>query len=74
MAAFATMQAAEQRVRALMEAKTIVQGHSCRLKDGTIAIRVQRFMSLTGALGSTTKTADGTNPSGAWDVLTDAAS
>jgi len=65
MAAFATMEGAETRVRALMAAGTIVQGHSCRLKDGTIAIRVQRYMSASGA------TQDGMNKAGAWDVLTD---
>jgi hypothetical protein len=69
MAAFATMTAAEVRVRALMEAKTIVQGHSCRLKDGTIAIRVQRYMTLATLTGQTTEAH--MNKGGAWDVITD---
>ena len=65
MSAFSSVEAAETRVVALMAANTVVQGHSCRLKDGTIAIRIQRWMGASGT------TEDGMNKAGAWDVLTD---
>lgn len=69
MAAFATMALAESRVRTLMEAHTIIQGHSCRLKDGTIAIRVQRYNTVTTFTGQDTEA--GTNKARAWDTLID---
>jgi hypothetical protein len=59
MAAFATMAAAEARVVAKVKDHTWINGHSCRLMDGTIAVRVQRYMSPT-------------NPAyGAWVEITD---
>lgn len=59
MAAFATMVAAETRAKAKVADGTWVNAHSCKLKDGTIAVRVQRFMSPD-------------NPNyGAWVEITD---
>ena len=59
MAAFATMVAAETRAYALVADGTWVNAHSMRQNDGTIAVRVQRFMSPT-------------NPAfGAWVEITD---
>jgi hypothetical protein len=45
MAAFATMAAAEIRAYTKREDKTWVNAHAERMIDGTIAVRVQRFMS-----------------------------
>lgn len=47
MAAFATFAAAEARAVAMVKNRTWVNAHACRLKDGTIAVRVQRWMSPT---------------------------
>ena len=59
MAAFATIAAAEIRAVAQVEAGTWVVAHSMRQIDGTIAVRVQRFMSPA-------------NPDrGAWVEITD---
>ena len=59
MAAFATMAAAEIRAYTKREDKTWVNAHAERMIDGTIAVRVQRFMSPT-------------NPGyGGWVSLTD---
>jgi hypothetical protein len=59
MAAFATMAAAEIRAVAKVADKTWVNAHSERTIDGTIAVRVQRFMSPT-------------NPGyGGWTSITD---
>jgi hypothetical protein len=65
MAAFANMIAADERARALMESGAATVAHSCRLPDGTIAVRLLRPMSATGT------TQDGMNQAGAWDVVTD---
>jgi len=64
MAAFASMSAAEARVKAKGPAgdKTWVNAHTCRLKDGTIAVRVQRYMSPASAV---------TRAHGAWVEITD---
>ena len=45
MGAFATLTAAEQRAYAKVADKTWVQAHAERLSSGSIAVRVQRFMS-----------------------------
>ena len=59
MAAFATMDAAETRARAQIAAGIWVNAHTERTFDGTIAVRVQRYMSPT-------------NPDyGAWVEITD---
>jgi hypothetical protein len=59
MAAFATFAAAETRAYALVAAGTWVNAHAIRQKDGTIAVRLQRYMSPT-------------NPDyGAWVEVTD---
>ncbi len=47
MAAFATMAAAETRAAALVADGTWVNAHNMRQNDGTIAVRVQRFMTPT---------------------------
>ena len=47
MAAFATVEAAEQRAVEKMTDKTWVVAHSARQFDGTIAVRLQRFLSPT---------------------------
>lgn len=47
MAAFATMEAAEARAVAKVADGTWINAHACRTFDGTIAVRVQRFMSPT---------------------------
>ena len=59
MAAFATIAAAEARAIEKVADGTWVNAHSERKMDGTIAVRVQRFMSPT-------------NPDhGAWVEITD---
>jgi hypothetical protein len=73
MAAFSTMAQAEARARTLMATGAATVAHSCRLKNGTIAVRILRPMTKAGALGSATRTEAGQNPSGAWDTLTDTA-
>jgi len=65
MAAFATLAAAEARARVLMETGAATVAHNCKLKDGTIAVRLLRPMSASGV------TVDGTNKAGAWDTVTD---
>ena len=65
MASFSTLQAAEIRARQLMESGAATVAHSCRLDDGTIAVRLLRPMSASGT------TADGMNKAGAWDTVTD---
>lgn len=60
MAAFATFAAAETRAYAKVKDGTWVNAHAARLADGTIAVRVQRYMA-PGA------DAD----EGAWAELTD---
>jgi len=55
MAAFATMALAEARVRTLTANHTIIQGHSCRLKNGTIAIRVLRYVTKATFTGQDTE-------------------
>ena len=62
MGAFTTLQAAETRARQKVKDKTWVNAHSCRLKDGTIAVRVQRFMAPTSPT---------TRGHGGWIELTD---
>lgn len=47
MALFASLAAAEVRLRAKIEDGTFVTGHVARDKNGKIIIRVQRFMSPT---------------------------
>ncbi len=47
MAAFADMAAAETRAVAKVKDGTWVNAHSMRQNDGTIAVRVHRFMSPT---------------------------
>jgi len=47
MAAFATPAAAETRAYALVLDGTWVNAHYTRQNDGTIAVRLQRFMSAT---------------------------
>lgn len=49
MAAFATLAAAESRARTKVADGTWVNAHSCQQKDGTIAVRVQRYMSSADA-------------------------
>ena len=59
MAAFATLAAAEARAKAKVADGTWVNAHSQKTFSGTIAVRVQRFMSPT-------------NPDyGAWVDITD---
>lgn len=59
MAAFATFAAAEARAVAKVADGTWVNAHACRQVGGTLAVRVQRFMSPT-------------NPAyGAWVEITD---
>lgn len=59
MAAFATMAAAEARAIAKVADKTWVNAHAQRIFGGTIAVRVQRYMSPS-------------NPAhGAWVDITD---
>lgn len=59
MAAFATMEAAEQRAYAKVLDKTWINAHAARTVTGTICVRVQRYMSPT-------------NPAyGAWVEITD---
>jgi hypothetical protein len=59
MAAFATFAAAEARAVAKVADKTWINAHAERKFDGTLAVRVQRFMSPT-------------NPDyGAWVEITD---
>lgn len=62
MAAFATMAAAEARAYAKRADKTWVNAFAQRLKTGTIAVRVQRFMAPTSAA---------TKQYGAWVDITD---
>ena len=45
MASFATFAAAEARAVLKVADKTWVNAHACRKQDGTLAVRVQRFMS-----------------------------
>jgi len=47
MAAFATFAAAETRAKAKVADKTWVNAHAERTFAGTLAVRVQRFMSPT---------------------------
>jgi len=59
MAAFATFAAAEARAVAKVADKTWVNAHAQRTQAGTLAVRVQRFLSPT-------------NPDyGAWVDITD---
>lgn len=59
MAAFATFAAAETRAYAKVLDGTWVNAHAMRQNDGTLAVRVQRFMSAS-------------NPDyGAWVEITD---
>jgi len=59
MAAFATFAAAEAQAVAKVADGTWVNAHAARKVDGTLAVRVQRFMSAT-------------NPAyGAWVEITD---
>lgn len=59
MAAFSTLAAAEARAKAKVADGTWVNAHSGVTVDGTIGVRVQRFMSPT-------------NPAyGAWVEITD---
>jgi len=62
MAAFATFTAAEQRAYAKVLDKTWVNAHAARAVDGTLAVRVQRFMSSVSDL---------TRAAGAWVEITD---
>ena len=62
MAAFATMAAAEIRAYAKVLDHTWVNAHACRKVDGTIAVRVQRYMSPASA---------GTQQAGGWVEITD---
>ncbi len=62
MAAFATFAAAEARAVAKTVDHTWVNAHAERKVDGTIAVRVQRYMS-TGSAGS--------QQYGAWVEITD---
>jgi hypothetical protein len=59
MAAFATFAAAETRAYAQRLAGTWVNAHAARQKDGTICVRVQRYMSHTN------------DDYGAWVEITD---
>lgn len=59
MAAFATMAAAEARAYAKVKDKTWVNAHAERKMDGTLAVRVQRFMTPAAPGG------------GAWVEITD---
>ena len=65
MSAFSDMASAESRARTLMSTGVATVAHSCRLKDGTIAVRLLRPMSATGT------TQDGMNKAGSWDTVTD---
>lgn len=47
MAAFATFEAAEQRAYAKVLDRTWVNAHASRKVDGTLCVRVQRYMSPT---------------------------
>jgi hypothetical protein len=71
MAAFASFAAAEARAYAKVKDKTWVNAHAARRKDGTIVVRVQRFMNVAGGFGAASKTFDGMNKAGAYDELTD---
>jgi hypothetical protein len=65
MGAFVDLAAADNRATELMETGAAVVAHSCRLRNGTIAVRLLRPMSATG------DTVDGMNKAGSWDVVTD---
>jgi len=47
MAAFATFAAAEVRAVAKVADGTWVNAHACRIQAGTIAVRVQRYLTPT---------------------------
>ena len=66
---FSTMALAEARAKTLMSTGAATVAHSCRLKDGTIAVRLLRPLSLAGFTGQ--DTADRMNKAGAWDTVTD---
>ena len=76
MAAFANFAACEARARTLMAGgKMLVNGvvvaHACRLKNGTLAVRVQR-KKTKGAAGDAMGTTESRqSKSGSWDYLTD---
>lgn len=59
MAAFGTHTACETRAVAKVADKTWINAHSCRKKDGTLAVRMQRKMSPTAP------------DAGAWVEITD---
>lgn len=65
------MASAEARARVLMATGIATVAHSERLMNGTIAVRLMRPCSLTGYVGTTTRTEGGQNPGGAWDYVTD---
>lgn len=65
MSSFSSLESAELRAKELMSQGLATVAHSCRLANGTIAVRLLRPMSATGT------TADGMNKAGAWDVVTD---
>jgi hypothetical protein len=65
MGSFADIAAADVYARTLMESGAATEAHSCRLPDGTIAVRLLRPMSATG------ETQDGMNKNGAWDTVID---
>ena len=62
MAAFATMAAAEARVRDKVADGTWINAHAQRDFDGTISVRVQRKMAFTDAT---------TRAHGGWVEITD---
>ena len=65
MGAFANIAAADIYARTLMESGAATVAHSCRLRNGSIAVRLLRPMSATG------DTVDGMNKEGSWDVVVD---
>jgi len=62
MAAFASFTAAEQRAYAKRLDKTWVNAYACRQVSGTLAVRVQRYMSSAS---------DAARSAGAWVEITD---
>lgn len=65
MAAFADLEAAQNRAQELMASGAATVAHGCLLENGTPIVRLLRPLSATGS------TEDGMNAAGAWDIIDD---
>jgi hypothetical protein len=69
--AYATMAAADADATLRMSNGTATVAHSQHDKDGVLSVRLLRPVSWAG-FSASSKTVDGENKGGAWDVVYDA--